>query len=397
MNQFPNIELSDYHFDLPKEYIALRPSKKRGKSKLLIYNKGHIHHAMFENIKDTIPKKSTLFLNDTKVIPARLHFQRQTGAHIEIFLLDPISNGGAMELTMQSSKSCTWECMIGNVKKWKEREILMLHIPKWNMEVSAELINKKDAHVQLHWDSAHSFSELLAEIGNIPLPPYIQREVEESDYERYQTVYSKVEGAVAAPTAGLHFTEEILDALKEKKMDIEYLTLHVGAGTFQPISEGSIDQHPMHAEKIVISKKNILKIINSVFSIAVGTTSMRTLESIYWFGTKLHTNNKAAFFIEKDYPYKAKQISLVQSMKNILQYMSDNNLQSTRGVTEIFIVPGYQFKVVEGLITNYHLPGSTLILLVAAFIGSDWRNVYEEAMKNNYQFLSYGDSSFLMP
>jgi len=396
MNKFPKIKLADYLYELPNGLIADHPAKHREESKLLFYNKGKIQHCLFKEITRLIPGNSTLFLNDTRVIPARLHFQRKTGAVIEIFLLNPVSHGGKIELTMHSRNTCEWECMIGNLKKWKDGEVLNLKIN--DITVNANLDNREKGGVKFTWDNNITFSTLLEVIGNIPLPPYIHRDTELSDKVRYQTVYSKTEGAVAAPTAGLHFSKTVLATLKGNKIKLEYLTLHVGAGTFQPISGDSIEEHPMHAEKMVVNRQNIEEIGNSNFPIAVGTTSMRTIESLYWYGLKLQTDKNASFYIEKDFPYKVEEsISIQNSMENILKHMERNGLDQLQGITELFIIPGYKFKIVKGLVTNYHLPGSTLILLVAAFVGKDWKNVYQSAKENNYRFLSYGDSSFLLP
>ncbi len=394
MNEFPSINLSDYAYNLPQDLIAKRPEADRAKSKLLHYVKGRINHHSFSDILTLIPTRSTIFLNNTKVIPARLFFKRESGAQIEVFLLEPLSDR-KLEIVMQSRMSCEWKCMIGNLKKWKEDEIIS--VDTGSSKLYAQLLDRGKMHVALTWDDSIPFSTILTDIGNVPLPPYIDRDADKEDIERYQTVYSEIEGAVAAPTAGLHFTSSILNELGKHHI-IEPLTLHVGAGTFQPILTNSVDKHLMHSEKIILTRKNIENIKNSKFSVAVGTTSMRTLESTYWFGVKLKRDQNASFFIEQNFPYYNEQtLSVEASMDCILHFMDTLGTDTIHGVTEIFIVPGYQFKIVDGLITNYHLPGSTLILLVAAFIGEDWRKVYHEAQTNKYRFLSYGDSSYLVP
>ena len=395
MSEFPFINLSDFAFDLPEDLIAKRPVTNRSASKLLHYSKGRITNHSFSDIPSLIPAGSTIFLNNTKVIPARLFFKRKSGAQIEVFLLEPLSKD--LTLVMGSRTSCEWKCMIGNLKKWKEDEIISVDTDAGGNKLCAQLLDRKKMHVALTWDNSAPFSNILTNIGNVPLPPYIDRNADKEDIERYQTIYSEIEGAVAAPTAGLHFTNSLLDKLGKNQI-LEHLTLHVGAGTFQPISAESVDQHPMHSEKIILTRKNIEKIKNSKFSVAVGTTSMRTLESVFWFGVKLKKDPKSSFFIEKNFPYYGDpNLSIEESMDCILRFMNATGVDSIHGVTEIFIVPGYQFKIVDGLITNYHLPNSTLILLVAAFIGSDWRKVYSEAQSHKYRFLSYGDSSYLAP
>lgn len=385
-----DIKLEDFHFDLPEDLIAKFPTSKRDKSKLLKYEAGEISHHSFEEITNQILSDSLLIFNDTKVIPARIILHKESGARIEIFLLEPVKPSTVHEEIMQSKVSCQWKCLIGNAKKWKVGTTLN------HATLPLRATRVDDQEVQFEWEGDLVFSEILAEIGKIPLPPYMNREVEESDQERYQTVYSKIEGAVAAPTAGLHFTEEILGKLKRKGVSIEYLTLHVSAGTFQPIKAKSIYEHPMHNEQVIINRNTVEKLINQSRVIAVGTTSMRTLESLYWFGVKLGSG-KSEFHILKDDPYTFEPQAKEQAMKNVLSYMDQNNLVQLLGQTEIFIYPGYQMRVCKGLVTNYHLPGSTLILLVAAFVGQDWKRIYQQAIENNYRFLSYGDSSLLLP
>ncbi|TXC82031.1 S-adenosylmethionine:tRNA ribosyltransferase-isomerase [Luteibaculum oceani] len=383
------LNLKDYHFTLPDSRIAKHPPKERGNSKLLSYNKGIIEHLAFRDLVGQISSDATLFFNDTKVIPARIFLRKPTGALIEIFLLEPLKPSKAHEEVMSTTNTCTWKCLIGNAKKWA------LNTSLKHESINFTSTRTGDNEVTFTWEGC-TFSEILTEIGKIPLPPYIQREVEENDKNRYQTVYSKIDGAVAAPTAGLHFTEEILEELKGKGVKIEYLTLHVSAGTFQPIKTDDISEHPMHNEQVLISKSSIENLLNSKQIIAVGTTSMRTLESLYWFGVKLH-NGENDFFIKKDDPYRLKPIYKEEAINKVLAYMEEKQIEKLTGQTEIFLYPGYNFHICDGLVTNFHMPGSTLILLVAAFIGEDWRKVYQEALDHDYRMLSYGDSSLLLP
>lgn len=385
-----NLKLEDYLFDLPEERIAKHPPKERADSKLLFYNQGDISHHEFKNIESLIPSQSLLVFNDTKVIPARIIMHKDSGARIEIFLLEPIFPSKVHEEVMNADKSCTWKCMIGNAKKWKPETSLHLS------SLSLEAIRSGNNEVTFRWSSGITFSDLLTEIGKIPLPPYIDRELEESDQERYQTVYSKMKGAVAAPTAGLHFTTDIIERIKEKNILTDYVTLHVSAGTFQPIKSENIADHPMHNEQIWVTQQNVKNLINAKKVIAVGTTSMRTIESLYWFGVRL-LSGRTDFLIEKDDPYAVKPVEKKEALMAVLNHMNESGLRKIGGHTEIFIYPGYKFQLCDGLVTNYHMPGSTLILLVASFIGPDWKKVYHSALENDYRFLSYGDSSLLLP
>ena len=384
-----NLKLEDFIYDLPEDRIAKHPPEKRGTSKLLRYEKGEISHHQFDDIVGLIPNGSSLFFNNTRVIPARIIMHKETGARIEVFLLEPLLPSHVHEEVMTSTSSCTWKCMIGNAKKWKLGSLL--EIPALQMTATRVSGNE----VQFSWNTEISFSDLLVEIGKIPLPPYIDREVSEEDSERYQTVYSKISGAVAAPTAGLHFTDEIMEGLAAQGIDVDYLTLHVSAGTFQPIKSAKIHEHPMHNEQIWVSRENVEKLMLVERTIAVGTTSMRTLESLYWFGAKLLSGSKDFYIDQKD-PYVVQSVPVEKSLEAIQHYMDDLGIDKLGGHTEIFLYPGYDFKLCDGLVTNYHLPGSTLILLVAAFIGGDWKKVYDEALAKDYRFLSYGDSSLLL-
>ena len=397
------VYLRDYDYTLPEERIAKRPLEQRDHSKLLVYKSGNINHQHFYDLPQYLPADTLLAFNDTKVIPARLYFQKPTGAVIEVFLLKP-TNPPEIAAAMHKSQECTWQCMIGNKRKWSQDLVLEQTLPG-GLILKANLVNRDNNEVAFSWNDAQmSFAEILAIIGELPLPPYLKRKATKKDEDQYQTVYSKFEGAVAAPTAGLHFTEEVIQTLEQKGIQTEYLTLHVSAGTFQPVKVDNVLEHEMHSEQIIIQRKNIEHLAQQAHPIvAVGTTSMRVLESIYWLGVRVMKENYIPqlgkpFQIEKLYPYKW-EIDVLptrqESMQAILQLMEAQQLEKLWGATEIFIFPGYDFKMCNGLITNYHLPKTTLILLIAAFVGEDWRKVYNEALENDYRFLSYGDSSLL--
>ncbi|UII30558.1 S-adenosylmethionine:tRNA ribosyltransferase-isomerase [Fulvivirga ulvae] len=400
--ELPPISLNDYKYDLPDERIAKFPLKERMNSKLLVYNSDKIEHAVFRSLSDYIPEDTALFFNDTRVIPARLHFRKETGAHIEVFLLEPLQPTRDVAQSMWIKGSCQWKCMVGNLKKWKDEQVLELVLPMHDQPVTlkARVVDRSTQIIEFTWDDDYTFVDVIQAAGKIPLPPYINREVSEEDKERYQTIYSHHEGAVAAPTAGLHFSDQVLEKLQQKGVTLNYLTLHVSAGTFQPVKEENVINHPMHSEQVVITMKNIDALLENPKVVAVGTTSMRTLESLYWYGVKILLKNDTGFNIEKLLPYQFEGSALPsahEAFVAVKKLMTETNRQTLIGHTEIFIFPGYEFKVCKGLITNYHLPGSTLILLVAAFIGENWKKIYEEALNNDYRFLSYGDSSLLWP
>ncbi len=394
-----SINLEDYKYELPEEKIALAPLPNRVDSKLLVFNKGNISHERFSNVTAHIPADAHLFFNNTRVIPARLHFLKDTGALIEIFLLEPHAPTKEVASAMLVSGKCVWKCMIGNQKKWKEGQQLSLKLTDGSTILTAYIIDREAQLVEFSWNSIEPFVQIIEMAGKIPLPPYINRDVNEEDLTRYQTVYSKFNGAVAAPTAGLHFDEQIISQLENKGVNIDYLTLHVSAGTFQPIKATNVVDHQMHSEEIIITKANIENLLESNFVVAVGTTSMRTLESLYWYGVKL-LKGETEFKIHKLDPYQTKKEAIPtkqKALQAVLSFMEMHGFNSLTGQTEIFIFPGYEFKICNALITNFHLPGSTLILLVAAFIGERWREVYNEAIANDYRFLSYGDTSLLIP
>ncbi|WKV11156.1 S-adenosylmethionine:tRNA ribosyltransferase-isomerase [Marivirga harenae] len=397
------IDLSEYHYDLSEDRIAKFPLEKRDHSRLLVYQNKHVHHQHFYEITYYLPEKSSLIFNNTKVIPARIHFKKQSGAKIEIFLLSPIEPTPEVAQAMLVKKKCIWHCMIGNRKRWKATDTLERYFESeyGKVKISATYTNYEKNEIQFEWDNQIiPFVEIVEMMGSTPLPPYLNRSATEEDKPRYQTVYSKNEGAVAAPTAGLHFTDAILYKLQQSHA-IHELTLHVGAGTFQPIKAENVLDHNMHCEQIQIAKATVEFLAETEKPIiAVGTTSVRSLESAYWFGVQLIKDTTKTFHIKKLYPYEhgfENLPSRKDSFQAVLEYMNENQLDSLHGDTEIFIFPGYEFQVVNGLITNFHQPESTLMLLIAAFLGADWKIVYEEALNNKYRFLSYGDSSLLLP
>ncbi|WP_339878851.1 S-adenosylmethionine:tRNA ribosyltransferase-isomerase [uncultured Algoriphagus sp.] len=399
--QIPAIDLREYEYTLPQEKIAKHPLAKRDASKLLQYKEGEISHLNFSNIPDLLPAETLLVYNDTKVIPARLIFQRETGARIEIFLLQPTSPTTVIPEIMLAKHPVIWETMIGNAKKWKDGEVLKGLIPFKGDTIilHAKLIDRETRKVEFSWDNAEvAFVDVVEASGEVPLPPYLNRKPIEEDKSRYQTVYSEKEGAVAAPTAGLHFTPEIFEQLRAKGIKEAQVTLHVSAGTFQPIKSSQVTEHPMHSEQIHVNRETIEKILSHLGKVvAVGTTSVRTLESLYWYGVKLLEGKGEDLKIEKLFPYVSRESvpSAQEAYEAIVNYMKKHGLQTIMGTTEIFIFPGYKFKIVQGLITNFHQPGSTLILLIATILGEDWKRVYGEALASDYRFLSYGDSSLL--
>jgi S-adenosylmethionine:tRNA ribosyltransferase-isomerase len=390
------VRMSDYLYALPQERIALFPLKDRDASRLLFYQKGEIAHYQFRDITKLVPSNSTLYFNNSKVIQARLHFEKDTGATVEVFLLHPVHPGTLLLDAMQSQRTCAWQCTIGNVKRWKDHDVLRKSVE--NVNLSATLVDRERGIVEFSWEGDAFFAEVIDKLGETPLPPYLKREAELSDKERYQTVYSTIEGAVAAPTAGLHFTPQLLESLRKIGIREEFLTLHVSAGTFLPVKTTTASEHMMHQEQVVVTRKNIESLLNDTFTIAVGTTAMRTMESLYWYGVKLLQDPKAPFHVSQHDAYTlGQEVTRTQALEQVLNVLEKNNADHITGETAIFIYPGYRFRMCQGLITNFHQPGSTLILLVAAFVGGDWRRIYDEALTNGYRFLSYGDSSFLLP
>lgn len=398
------LQLDDFQYDLPDERIARFPLAQRDHSKLLEYRQGKIEHRSFRELPDRLPENSLLVFNNTKVIPARLLFQRQTGATIELFLLNPVPADRLVSEAMQDKSRSVWQCMIGNRKRWKPDEVLVqeIQIHHHTVLVKAHWHDANQSQVRFEWTPGNeSFAAILHEVGKIPLPPYLNREVTEADKETYQTIYSRIEGAVAAPTAGLHFTPEVLAQLAQKGIKTDYLTLHVGAGTFQPIKKSNVRLHAMHSEQVVYSRQNLQNLIRHTGPvIAVGTTSMRSLESLYWFGVRLLKQEPDPFHLDQKYPYSLSETELPEkpeAVQAVLDYLEQAGHKHVIGHTGIYCMPGYRFRMTDGLVTNFHQPGSTLILLIAAFVGENWRIIYKEALQNDYRFLSYGDSSLLLP
>ncbi|NSW44327.1 MAG: S-adenosylmethionine:tRNA ribosyltransferase-isomerase [Bacteroidales bacterium] len=399
--QIPIIETKSFYYDLPQHKIAQYPLPERNKSKLLIYKDGQISEDIFQNITQYIPSEYLLVFNNTKVLPARLNFQKETGANIEIFLLEPYSPFDYSQIFNQT-QTCQWLCFVGNAKKWKENTNLIKTL-KVNSEDIVITCRNLSSHnnayiIQFDWNKNIKFIDILTYIGKIPIPPYLKRETEEIDFERYQTVFSKYLGSVAAPTASLHFTNNEFDNLQKNNISYSYLTLHVGAGTFKPMNSRYIHEHELHSELFSIS----IETLNSIIAhypkiIAVGTTALRALESIYHFANKLALNqNKVNFFVSQWCEYdNIKKTSPLDALTNLVNYMLCNQLNKLNIRTQIMISPGYSIKMAESIITNFHQPQSSLLALVAAFVGNDWRNIYEYALNNNFRFLSYGDSSLL--
>lgn len=395
------IHIDEYNYLLPDDKIAKYPLEKRDTSKLLLYRDGKISEDIFSSIDEYLPENSLLIYNNTKVIQARMHFEKSTGARIEIFCLEPHTPHD-YALIFQETKKCSWVCLVGNLKKWKEDDLCK------TLDINGQTVNlrarkehtENDSHIiEFEWDNpSYTFADLLETTGELPIPPYLNRATEEADKETYQTVFSKIKGSVAAPTAGLHFTPEVFDKLSNKGIDTNEVTLHVGAGTFKPVKTETIESHIMHSEFISVSKKTIQKLINSNKKvIAVGTTSVRTLESLYYIGAELELNNNAELRVKQWQPYETKcEISAQKALENILEYLTRNNLECLFADTQIIIAPGYQFKIVEGIITNFHQPKSTLLLLVSAFVNGNWKEIYDYALTHNFRFLSYGDSSLLL-
>lgn len=404
MNNPRTIKIQDYNYPLPDERIAKYPLAKRDESKLLIYKEGEISHDVFKNITSYLPQGALLVYNNTKVIQARLRFHKITGALIEVFLLEP-AKPRDYEQIFQAREECDWVCMIGNLKKWKEGNLVrIIKVNEKEVQLSVERIEEESTGHRCHfkWDGDVSFVEILEAMGELPIPPYLNRATEESDKTTYQTVYSKIKGSVAAPTAGLHFTPQVLSDIDAHGIEREEVTLHVGAGTFKPVKATKIEGHSMHREYIAVRRKTIERLIaHGGKAIVVGTTSVRTLESLYYIGCRLYRNPNLSDYsltVEQWEPYDNPcDISSVEALTCILKWMDRNETTTLHTSTKIIIAPGYKYHIVQMLITNFHQPQSTLLLLVSALIGDDWHKVYDYALNNDFRFLSYGDSSLLIP
>jgi len=403
-----HIRISEFNYPLPDERIAKFPLPVRDQSKLLLYRHGEVTEDIFASLPDYLPANSLMIFNNTKVIQARLHFHKETGALIEVFCLEPVQPND-YALNFQQTEHAAWLCMIGNLKKWKEgalkREITVKGKP---LTLTAE---RGACHGTSHWvdfrwnNPEITFADILEVFGELPIPPYLNRETQESDKETYQTVYSKIKGSVAAPTAGLHFTPRVLDALREKGVALEELTLHVGAGTFKPIKSEEIEGHEMHTEYISVNRSTLEKLVaHEGKAIAVGTTSVRTLESLYHIGvTLLHNPNATEedLHVKQWQPYETAletaATPAVDALQAIIAYLDRHHMETLHSSTQIIIAPGYEYRIVKAIVTNFHQPQSTLLLLVSAFLHGDWRKIYDYALAHDFRFLSYGDSSLLIP
>ena len=397
----PDIRIEDFNYPLPDERIAKYPLPERDSSKLLEYRNGTIFEHVFREIPAYLPDNAMMVFNETKVVPARLHFERSTGAHIEIFCLEPV-DPCEYNTSFASVGSCSWKCVIGNSKRWKE-DTLTLCNPESDevvsvMNLRADLINKdgQTGTVKFTWDGDYPFSRVLEICGSVPIPPYLNRDTESIDLERYQTLYAKIRGSVAAPTAGLHFTDAVLSGIADKGIDVRKVCLHVGAGTFLPVKTSKVSEHHMHREPFAVSLEFLRELRDSGKKlIAVGTTSVRTLESLYYAGVKIIETGVPGDVVQwepytREYPYSTRE-----SIAAIVDYLEKNSLSELSIGTSIIIVPGFKFRVVDVLVTNFHQPESTLILLISAFVGGNWRPIYDYALENGFRFLSYGDSSLL--
>lgn len=404
MSQYKQISIEDFTYNLPHERIARYPLEKRDDSSLLVYRQGTIRKDNFYNIAGKLPADSLVVFNNTRVVQARLLFQKETGARIEVFILEPHGPVKDIQQAFQQKNQSSWFCLVGNAKKWKEGE-LPLHTSQGMCLKARKGEKLRDGYIiHFSWDNADlSFAEILEDAGKTPLPPYIDRQAEEDDKQRYQTIFARYEGSVAAPTAALHFSDGVMQSLAARNIVPAYLTLHVGAGTFKPVSAKSMGDHHMHKEQIVVHRDAItaLRDYCNKNIICVGTTSLRTMESLYWLGVKMQQGyepGEEGFSIHQWEPYEHVSSQLPspeEALDTILRHMDSHGLTGLHGETSLIIVPGYRIRMAHVLITNFHQPGSTLLLLVAAFIGNDWRKVYDFALENDFRFLSYGDSCLL--
>ena len=406
--------IADFNYPLPDERIAKYPLPERDHSKLLIYRDGVVSEDHFYNVGEYINPSALLIYNNTRVIQARLEFYKTTGARIEIFCLEPLTPHD-YQLSLSSTTGCTWKCMVGNAKKWHTGDALELKIKNEKLKIALRAYKEEQLGntfaVRFEWDGDDiSFAEILDAAGELPIPPYLNRKTEASDLKTYQTVYSRIKGSVAAPTAGLHFTESVLADLHRRGIETDELTLHVGAGTFLPVKTADANEHTMHTEIIAVPRETIAHILAKLGSIvAVGTTSMRTLESLYFIGCQLRNaemseyRNIDSIHVDQFEPYEndsqhsalSSRLSTAEALQSILDYLDATHQQTLHAETQIMIKPGYTFHVVDQLITNFHQPQSTLLLLVSAFVGGDWRAIYDYALSHDFRFLSYGDSSIL--
>ncbi|MBO7116881.1 MAG: S-adenosylmethionine:tRNA ribosyltransferase-isomerase [Prevotella sp.] len=405
------IHISDYSYELSDERIAKFPVAQRDHSKLLIYHKGEVGEDMFYNLPKHLPSHALMVFNNTKVIQARLHFRKETGALIEVFLLEP-AEPADYEQMFQTRERCSWLCLVGNQKKWKEGTLVRT-INNNRETITVKAMRKGEVGtsqlIDFEWSGGASFADIIDVMGELPIPPYLNRETQESDKTTYQTVYSKIKGSVAAPTAGLHFTEKVLADLDAHGIEREELTLHVGAGTFRPVKSEEIAGHEMHTEYIAVRRHTLERLLAyDAQVIAVGTTSVRTLESLYYMGLKLEVNpnlTEEELHVNQWEPYDdgrckmddGRCVTPVKAIQNLIDWMDRRHLSVLHSSTQIIIVPGYDYHIVKMLVTNFHQPQSTLLLLVSAFVHGDWHRIYDYALAHDFRFLSYGDSSLLIP
>ena len=404
--QTRHIAIDEFDYPLPDERIAKFPLTERDSSKLLLYRGGEVSEGHFASLPDYLPSGALMVFNNTRVIQARLHFRKDTGAQIEVFCLEPLVPNEYVQMFAQTER-CSWLCLVGNLKKWKEGALhkeIIVHGRTLTLSATRGEAVGTGHRIDFAWDAPTvTFAEVLEAVGELPIPPYLNRKTEESDLQTYQTVYSKIKGSVAAPTAGLHFTERVLQAIDSKGIEREEVTLHVGAGTFKPVKSAEIGDHEMHSEYIVVERKTIEKLItHEGEAIAVGTTSVRTLESLYYIGVLISRNPDATeeqLRVTQWMPYEEEYNTLttLEALQQILDYLNRNGLSALHTNTQIMIAPGYTFHIVKCIVTNFHQPKSTLLLLVSAFVKGDWRKIYDYALAHDFRFLSYGDSSLLVP
>ncbi|MBL7919537.1 MAG: S-adenosylmethionine:tRNA ribosyltransferase-isomerase [Bacteroidia bacterium] len=398
-----SIQISDYTYDLPQEKIAAYPLENRDASKILIYKNKSIGESTFNNIDQFLEEESVLIFNNTRVVQARLNFQNSKQQGIEVFCLEPFQQDLDITQAMLNTQKVLWKCLVGNLKKWRDEDLVL---STENISLNVKLIEKRneDVVVEFSWlPNALSFAEVLERTGAMPIPPYLKRKSEKLDATRYQTIYAEKNGSVAAPTAGLHFTPAVYEKLKQKNIQSLFVTLHVGAGTFKPVKAETLAGHDMHAEWLDVSKETISRLLNNNTKkkIAVGTTSLRTIESLYWLGVKIFYNEKiltGALELSQWEPYdeSKKEITVVESLTALLKWMDTNSLQRVICKTSILLAPPYKLRVADGIITNFHQPQSTLLLLISCIVGTEWKNIYNYALENDFRFLSYGDSSLLL-
>ncbi len=399
ISNMPDISIQAFDYELPDSHIAFFPSQQRDESRLLVHRSGINSHDSFQSLPELVPTDSLFIFNNTKVIPARIQLQKESGTTIEIFLLKPLTDNIATQQVMELRGDITWECLVGNKKRWKIGETLTktIEIEGKEVDLSINWHDRELNQVQIQWSGEHTFASILNEIGKIPLPPYLERDTELSDQDRYQTVFSKELGAVAAPTASLHFTPSIIDRLEAKGIQKSFLTLHVGAGTFLPVKEDEIRNYPMQREQLIFERTSIKQLREHPGTfVPVGTTALRAVESLYWSGVWLYEQNAIptdGLILPKEFAYQDRtEVSKTDALEAILQYMDANKLSNWLAQTELLIMPSYRFRFCDALVTNFHQPKSTLLVLVSALIGDAWKDIYEEAKQEGYRFLSYGDA-----